>query len=1159
MQGMKCIATVVIVVNLFTYSFADQKTPLSCRLLNESNGLSDNRVTDLFKDRSGYMWIGTANGLNRYDGQNFVQYHPRELVKRLSNEFITGIGQDERGDLWVSTKNGLNQLFLDKDSVSIFLPKPNQSPHDPTSLSNSLLWDLFVQGSKVWLAIDNRDLCYYDIRNKVFRYFPWKDFVARIFPAYAQEYRAIQSIQEGYPNGLLLGTNMGLFGFDTLSLAFEFLGGGQREDVMFLTGGNNEALEAMAIFRQEFSGWGIWQQSSGYNSIEDDKLAAFIEEVKPQFNFWLSIDKKLWRYDKMRHRNDQVELVINDRFETPELKFSFTEESQNCQWLASAEGCYIYSDFLNLFPFTSVLAGTSDLPVTIQNAIELDDGSIWVANINGELVNYNQQAPPRYFNRINGIELKEPSFLFEDSKGIFWVLTRKHVFYKSGGETFFRELNVPFPGEKVFSVVREDASGNLWFGTVNQGVYQWIRQEDRWVEIVDPTQPVPLYVRDLLIDKNGEFIWIATVNVGLVRLNLESGEFRYYSKDNYPANGLLAASFTCLAQGEDRAVWIGSEWGGLSRYEGEIGGQERFTTFTTRDGLPENTIHGILSGRGRGLWVSTARGLAYFDGKEKIVRQWLSTEQETMVPVRALLHFRSQSDFLLPVKKGFLKINHSQQAGDFLKYPIVFQEIKINDSISTIEHPILKYRDRQISFKFQLLRYDTPARVNYEYKLEGLNPTWERNSSSEVHYVSLSPGRYRFLVRATDSLGNLLSDELSYAFEIRKPWWLWWQLWVLFSCLVGVGIFLWWRRLNRQLREEKIINYFATSLYGRNTVEDVFWDIAENCIGQLGFEDCVIYQYDKANGFLVQKAAYGPKSPGKFEILNPITIPLGEGITGYAALLGKPLRVADTTKDKRYIIDDQFRYSELAVPILVDGEVFGVIDSEHSKKNFFTRQHLRVLQKIAGLCNQKLTRYLAEEKIRSTIARDLHDEIGSTLTSINIMSKIASEHENPKKVQDYLGSIRENSRQMMDAMSDMVWAINPENDSLSRMFMRLKVFAAEILEPLAMRYTFHMDPDLQDFRLNLNVRKDLYLILKEAVTNTAKYSQATQLEVIFHKQGNNLSITVQDNGVGMPVGQALGGNGIKNMHYRANHIKASIQVESSQGLGTKILMIMPLT
>ncbi|HEY8511302.1 MAG TPA: response regulator [Cyclobacteriaceae bacterium] len=169
---------------------------------------------------------------------------------------------------------------------------------------------------------------------------------------------------------------------------------------------------------------------------------------------------------------------------------------------------------------------------------------------------------------------------------------------------------------------------------------------------------------------------------------------------------------------------------------------------------------------------------------------------------------------------------------------------------------------------------------------------------------------------------------------------------------------------------ERIIAYFATSLYGKNTVEEILWDVAKNCISQLEFTDCVIYLVNEEKNLLEQKAAYGPKNPEAFEIANVITIPIGKGIVGTVAETGVAEVVNDTSKDPRYIVDDERRFSEIAVPIIYENKVIGVIDSEHPQKNFFTETHLRILTIIAALCSNKIVKARAEEElVQATIAR----------------------------------------------------------------------------------------------------------------------------------------------------------------------------------------------
>lgn len=170
---------------------------------------------------------------------------------------------------------------------------------------------------------------------------------------------------------------------------------------------------------------------------------------------------------------------------------------------------------------------------------------------------------------------------------------------------------------------------------------------------------------------------------------------------------------------------------------------------------------------------------------------------------------------------------------------------------------------------------------------------------------------------------------------------------------------------NLQLQEKEeyltAINDFVTKLLDNETIEGVAWEIAENVIDRFGFEDCVIYILNHETACLEQLAAYGPKKAKDRKIVDPISIPLGKGVVGHVAKTGKAEIVKDASKDSRYIKDDEYRLSEISVPIVADGEVIGVIDSEHPKRNFFNSSHLGTLQTIANLAANRIKHALAKE------------------------------------------------------------------------------------------------------------------------------------------------------------------------------------------------------
>ncbi|HEU4469930.1 MAG TPA: histidine kinase, partial [Flavisolibacter sp.] len=266
--------------------------------------------------------------------------------------------------------------------------------------------------------------------------------------------------------------------------------------------------------------------------------------------------------------------------------------------------------------------------------------------------------------------------------------------------------------------------------------------------------------------------------------------------------------------------------------------------------------------------------------------------------------------------------------------------------------------------------FNNPEKLNYRYRIEGLDKEWKYTGhTNHVRFTSLPPGDYRLLVQASINNADWIAAHNNFAFSIEPPYWLTWWFITFSSLAVVLGFWLFVRSRNRKVQEkleeleaEKAITYFASSMYDQQSVESILWDVARNCIGRLQFEDCVIYLLDEERQVLVQKAAYGPKSPKQYQIVAPIEIPLGRGITGSVAASRRAEIINDTTLDPRYIVDDEARYSEIAVPILSGDRLLGVIDCEHSKKGFFTQKHLSILTTIASLCANKIVRAKAEEE-----------------------------------------------------------------------------------------------------------------------------------------------------------------------------------------------------
>jgi len=187
---------------------------------------------------------------------------------------------------------------------------------------------------------------------------------------------------------------------------------------------------------------------------------------------------------------------------------------------------------------------------------------------------------------------------------------------------------------------------------------------------------------------------------------------------------------------------------------------------------------------------------------------------------------------------------------------------------------------------------------------------------------------------------------------------------------------------------------------------------------------------------------------------------------------------------------------------------------------------------------------------RMRISSDLHDEIGSTLSSISMYSAYAKEK--PAEAGTILEEISSSSQEMIDDMNDIIWAINPRNDSFKHIIDRLRNYASRMAQSKNIVLDFSNDDTLHDMTLSMEQRKNIFLICKEAVNNAVKYSSCKNLAVKFEKNKRSIVVDVSDDGKGFDANESYEGNGLKNMKQRAEQLNANFSIHSSAGSGTRI-------
>ncbi len=416
----------------------------------------------------------------------------------------------------------------------------------------------------------------------------------------------------------------------------------------------------------------------------------------------------------------------------------------------------------------------------------------------------------------------------------------------------------------------------------------------------------------------------------------------------------------------------------------------------------------------------------------------------------------------------------------------------------------------------------------------------------------------------------------------------------------------------------KLLSTFALDLLQKSSLDDIFWLIADRAIAGIGFDDCVIYLIDRTSGELVQAAAYGPKSPEGRVIVDPITIPIGEGIVGSVAAKLKPERIRDTRLDSRYILDDEFRLSELAVPIVLHGECIGVIDSENSKVDFYTEKHEEILVTIASMAATKISDAMREEELQSTVrqlkivqdmlaaqadelisAKEMADssnrakstflatmshEIRTPLNAIIGMSDLIRDTSlNPEQF-EYANIIWDSSNHLLNLITDILdfskieaneLRISENTIDLKRLVeasVRVCTSANTVSEvPILIKF----DPSLPECILGDEPR--VKQILVNLIGNAIKFTSEGQITVTVCVESENLLFTISDTGVGIPSSDIEKifspfqqvdsshsreyegtGLGLSIARRLSRLMSGDLTVSSTVGVGTEFVLSLPL-
>ncbi len=996
---------IIILVLLFSKASVMQ-AQFIFQNLRWQDGLSAKEVRCLYKDNDGYLWIGTSNGLNRFDGAVIKQFKNTRFLSSLHINAIQPIGNTD--SFLIGTRQGI-RIFNKTTGVFIIDKRF-------TTLNDEIISGIKPdESNNLWIATSNGIFVYSNGKLlTVAEFMPAAKVIKR------QGYTIAAFVWDSYRKGFWVGSDVPYFIDCTNRQVFSKENNPKHYPLL-----DSAAVYSIAL-DSKFNTWFSCNKipSLNYWDSRNNRVDCYQEldgrEIKSGAPNRIFVDShervwiSTWLFAAyLKEPGKPIRKIPFSQSQTYSIGYGFfrdvIEDKEGNVWLGTINGV---SKSLTNNPFQAIYQLPSfkfflETGFAHANYVGIDSNIIMACKEEG-IVAYNtvERTYKRYVvsetdvlqNRFSMALRLQKTWWFIGSAGIY--------FLKDGSDKL---QHFPLPKNKIganaVSFIFPDSKGNIWFQVVHDALYRYnpaSNKTDRF-DGRDPKYGLFEYKScNAVISLKNNNLLFGMYGTGFLKFDVNAEKFSII-----PVCG--RTDFIVSEMKEDKKGNIWAAVGGRGILKIDLQGN-CLDSLNTSNGLLIDHIASVaIDGRGY-IWAGCREGLMFFNPETKDLTkveidlgQTLQDYWNSITVYNGKVYAVMLDHVVVidPFRFEAIEVNGPPHISSIKLFgKEISQDVKDNTlTLSTNED--------YISFQFASLHHRDIPSLQYSYQLEGVDKEWVNiGRLLTVSYNNLLPGNYTFKVRSTDEHGKWMNSVTSLKVFVKSPWWQRW--WFITLCSIAAAVLLTIiyrnaRRLDEKKNIDRTIDYFANSVYGENSVNEICWDIARNCISQLDFEDCVVYLLDEERQVMIQKAAYGPKNPKGHEIVDPIEIKKGVGIVGNVWSTGKAQLINDTSKDPRYIVDDVKRHSEISVPIFHDGKVIGVIDSEHAKKHFFSENHLKALTTIASISANKISEANAESLAKQNEIKLL--EINKMLAESQLMALRAQM--NPHFVFNCLNSIQE--------------------------------------------------------------------------------------------------------------------------------------------------------
>ncbi len=866
LPSFKATFIILLLFPIHSHNLLAQPHDLEFERISLEQGLSQSVVTCVLQDRKGFLWFGTMDGLNKYDGYGFTVYkHDAQDSNTISDNSITAIYEDRFGMLWIGTSNGLDCF----DRMTERFAHYQHDPAKPHGLSHNSITaiceDRMNNENWLWVGTFGGGLDLLDRRTKQFVHYTHdrdnpnslsNDQVRAIHidksgtiwvgtsdglnklvldksDGQIQPAALVRAAQftrfkndPNDPNSLSHNLIWSIFEDRTSNLWLTTFGGGLNKLVLSEGEGSDRARGQFKHYKND---------PKNPNSLSHNTTRSICEDPL-RGTLWIGTSAGLDEFDTTterfkHHQNDPA----NPNSLSNDDVWSVYEDKSGALWVGTyGGGVNKFSAAKEKFShYKNDPTNPNSLGYNMVMSIYEDHtGTLWVGTGGGGLYQYDAEkerfiryrhdpANPRSLSN-DGV-----AAIYENRAGTLWIGTGEglHQFDRATKQ-FVRYQHDPTDPHSLsaigVSVIYEDHAGTLWIGTGAGGLNRF-----------DPDPPLKNNN-----EKSGRFIryqydaanagslsdnmvfaifedpanelWIGTAG-GLNKFDRANNRFTRYQHDPANPHSLCNNRVFSIFADSDSVLWAGTWGGGLDKFDKATG---TFTHFTEKDGLPNGVIYGILGDAEGNLWLSTNNGLSKFDSKTKIFRNYDVDDGLQSNEFNQGAFFKSKNgEMFFGGINGFNRFHPERINDNPHPPPIVltafmkFDKLaKLDTSITEITRLKLSYRDNFFSFAFAALDYTNPVKNQYAYKLEGFNEDWIYCGTRRyASYTNLDGGTYRFRVKGANSDGVWNEDGIAIQIIVAPPFWkTWWFVSLSALALLFVGYGVYRHKLHDDLEKARI-------------------------------------------------------------------------------------------------------------------------------------------------------------------------------------------------------------------------------------------------------------------------------------------------------------------------------------------------------------------